>query len=169
MWFAHARPRELAPLYRFFGTRELAFGAEDSGLALARADAQRAVPGADARLVATVEPLAEAERSALPRAGAFAQAVAARVEQLLPDASVEAVARALRVSPRTLQRQLGHEQARFSEVLDGVRETLARRLVADPSRSIPEIAERLGFADAATFGRAFKRWTGRAPGAFRRA
>jgi AraC-like DNA-binding protein len=34
--------------------------------------------------------------------------------------------------------------------------------------SIPELARRLGFTDAATFRRAFKEWTGQAPASFRK-
>jgi AraC-like DNA-binding protein len=41
-------------------------------------------------------------------------------------------------------------------------------LLRDPARSIDEIAARLGYSDAANFTRAFRRWTGMTPRAFRR-
>jgi AraC-like DNA-binding protein len=87
----------------------------------------------------------------------------------LPDASIEAVARALHMSARTLQRRLEDEGARFSEIVDGAREEAARAAIVDASRSLAEIAHALGFADLATFSRAFKRWTGKPPGVWRRA
>jgi AraC-like DNA-binding protein len=170
VWFIHARPRELSPLHRFFGTRELDFGRADNGLALPAEVLDAPLQGADPRLLATVEEMAEAALRAQPSAQDFAQLVAARVRALLPvGASMEAVAQALHMSPRTLQRRLDEEGTRFSEVLDGVREELARTWMADRALPLAEVGCRLGFSDLATFSRAFKRWTGKPPGTFRRA
>jgi len=72
------------------------------------------------------------------------------------------------MSSRTLQRRLEREDTTFTEVLDGVREELARSLLPDHALSLAEIAYRIGFSDLATFSRAFKRWTGKPPGQFRR-
>jgi len=169
VWFAHPRPPDLAPLHRFFGTRELVFGEGDSGLAMARAVLDSPMLAGDARLLATATELAEAALRAEPRAQALAAIVGARIEALLPDgASMEAIAEALHMSERTLQRRLEQEGTRFSEVLDGVREELARRWIADPALPLAEIGYRLGLADLATFSRAFKRWTGMPPGTYRR-
>lgn len=44
---------------------------------------------------------------------------------------------------------------------------MARELVRDPALTLAEVAFRVGFSDAATFSRAFKRWTGLPPGALR--
>jgi AraC-like DNA-binding protein len=172
VWFAHARPPDLAPLYRFFATRELDFGAEASGFAFSLGELEHPMKGDDPRLLATAEDLAELALRAQPRAGAFAafaSIVAARLEPVLTDdASIEAVARGLHMSPRTLQRRLDEEGTRFSEVVDSVRERLAREWLRDESRTLSEIGYALGFADLATFSRAFKRWTGKPPGAWRR-
>jgi AraC-like DNA-binding protein len=169
VWFAHARPPDIAPLHRFFGTRDLGFGHDDCGFALPLEALAWPIQSGDARLLATATELAEAALRAQPRAQRLGVLVAARLEALLPgEASMEAVADALHMSARTLQRRMEQEGTRFSEVLDGVREGLARRLVADPSLSLVEIASRLGFADLATFSRAFKRWTGKPPGTWRR-
>jgi AraC-like DNA-binding protein len=56
---------------------------------------------------------------------------------------------------------------RFSVLLDGSRERLAKRLLGTDA-PLTEVAYRVGFSDLATFSRAFKRWTGVPPGAFRR-
>lgn len=169
VWFMHPRPREIAPLHLHFGTREIAFGCDDNGLAFDGALLDRATAGADPRLLATVEPLAEAALRAQPRAVDFAAEVATRVRASLPDgANVEAVAAAMHMSARTLQRRLADGGAQFSEVLDGVRADEAKRALRDSDAPLAEIAWRLGFADLATFSRAFKRWTGKPPGTFRR-
>jgi AraC-like DNA-binding protein len=167
-WFIHARPRDLVPLYRFFGTRALAFGCPDNGVALPAAALERPARSADARLYATVEPLAEAALRAQPPANDFAAEVLGRVRALLPDAvDAATVAQALHMSSRTLQRRLADEGTRFSDVLDEARAGLARQWLTDGRDPLGEIAWRLGFADLAGFSRAFKRWTGEPPGTWR--
>jgi AraC-like DNA-binding protein len=169
VWFAHARPTDLGPVCHFFGTEDVAFGAPDSGFAAGRALLDAPMRGGDARLLVTAEALADAAVRAQPRTRELAAAVAARIEELLPaGASIEAVARALHMSPRTLQRRLEDERTSFGALLDEVRGRIARALLRDPSLGLAEIAARLGFADLATFSRAFKRWTGTPPGQWRR-
>lgn len=168
-WMTSARPPGLAPLYAALGTQEITFGAADTGIALASDVAGRELAGADAMLLATAQHLASAALASAPRPGAFAAVVAARIESILPaDASTDALAAALHMSARTLQRRLEDEGTRLSEVLDEVRERMARRLVLDGTIALAEVGYRVGFSDAATFSRAFKRWTGIPPGAFRR-
>src|SRR5206468_2787188 len=111
----------------FFGTRELDFGAENSGLSLSRADADRALAGGDARLLATVASMAEAERIAAKQSRRFEHAVEIEIERLLPGATIDAVARGLGTSPRTLQRRLEDEGMRFSDVLDAIHKTLSHK------------------------------------------
>jgi AraC-like DNA-binding protein len=168
-WLSSARPPSLAPLYAALGTQEIVFGAADTGFALDVDVAARELPGADSMLLATAHDLATSALAVAPRRGAFASVVAARIEGMLTgDASMDAVATAMRMSGRTLQRRLEVEGTRFSEVVDLGRERVARRVVLDRALPLAEVGYRLGFADAATFSRAFKRWTGMPPGAFRR-
>lgn len=168
VWFAHARPRSLAPLHRLFGTEELAFGAPDSGFAFARRWLDAPLRGGDPRLLATVEALVRARPEAA-RSTALAPRVAAQLRAgTLGEVGADAIAAGLHMSARTLQRRLEAEGTTFSDVLDETREALARELLADPELPLAEIADRVGFADLATFSRAFKRWTGKPPGLFRR-
>jgi AraC-like DNA-binding protein len=168
VWFAHARPPDIAPLHRFFATRSVSFGCEDSGFALSKIALDLDLKSADARLLATADELADAALRALPRTTDLASAVASRVEELLPgDATIGAVARKMHMSDRTLQRRLDSEGASFSEIVDHVRGRLARQWLTDERRTLSEVAYALGFSDLATFIRAFKRWTGKPPGAWR--
>ena len=72
-------------------------------------------------------------------------------------------AAALAMSTRNLNRKLREEETSFREVLNDTRRSLAERLIADPSLSLTEISFMLGFSEASSFSRAFKRWTGTSP------
>jgi AraC-like DNA-binding protein len=71
------------------------------------------------------------------------------------------------MSVRTLQSRLAGEGVRFSELVERQREGLARSLLARRDLSLDEIAERLGYGEQTSFGRAFKRWTKMTPQQFR--
>jgi AraC-like DNA-binding protein len=77
------------------------------------------------------------------------------------------VAGALNLSEKTLQRRLKDEDTSYQEILDDTRRDLAQQYLRDARVSVCEVTFRLGFSDQSSFTRAFKRWTGRAPGRFR--
>jgi len=95
--------------------------------------------------------------------------IEAHLEPLLAsgDIGIESVARALGLSRQTLYRRLKSDGATFEQVLDGLRRRLALRFIGEQGMTVKEAAWRLGFSDPAAFSRAFKRWTGRSPGATR--
>lgn len=76
--------------------------------------------------------------------------------------------RALEMSERTLARRLREQGQTFEGLLDDVRREQALRALADPEGTIADIAQSLGFAEASTFYRAFRRWTGMPPARWRR-
>jgi len=82
--------------------------------------------------------------------------------------SAPAVARALHMSVRTLQRRLVDSGTTFRCLADDVRRQLALGYLADPAVSIAEVAFMLGFSEQRSFNRAFRRWTGETPGRWRR-
>jgi AraC-like DNA-binding protein len=69
---------------------------------------------------------------------------------------------------RTLQRRLLDFGLTYSQLLDEVRLETACRLLERSETSLAEIATAMGYADPASFTRAFQRWTGETPSAFRR-
>ena len=83
------------------------------------------------------------------------------------DTRVGDVARALATSGRSLQRQLAAEGVSYQELLDLTRKEAAERYLAHWSLSIAEVAYLLGYSEPAAFHRAFKRWNGETPHAFR--
>ncbi|MDX1649947.1 MAG: AraC family transcriptional regulator, partial [Myxococcota bacterium] len=81
-------------------------------------------------------------------------------------AGMVAVAAALGMAPRTLRRRLAEEDTTFRRLADEVREALAEEMLAGRMR-VEEVAERLGYAEPASFIHAFRRWKGVSPGAWR--
>ena len=82
-------------------------------------------------------------------------------------ASLDDVARALRMSSRTLKRRLAEHGTTFSALRDDVRRQRALLLLDDRSLSIGDIANRLGYTELPNFTRAFRKWTGQTPLAYR--
>ncbi len=109
---------------------------------------------------------------ALEALGAGAR-LSVRVRQRLPREgggfhTLDEVAAQLATSPRTLKRKLALEGHAFSSLVDEERRERALLLLRAPELSLDDVAERLGYSDLANFSRAFRRWTGRTPGAFRK-
>lgn len=70
-------------------------------------------------------------------------------------------------SPSTLRRHLDHEGQSYRGILDDLRRDLAISLLSHSDKSVLDIANELGFAEASAFHRAFKKWTGTRPGEYR--
>lgn len=81
---------------------------------------------------------------------------------------VHAVARQLHMSRATLQRQLAAEGSSLQRIKDGLRRDLAISRLSTSDTALAAIAADLGFSDSGAFQRAFKQWTGKACGAYRR-
>lgn len=91
-----------------------------------------------------------------------------RLEQRLGrDTSLDAVAADLKVSARTLRRHLGARGVSYQSLLEEIRLARATALLSDTNEAVEHIAAQLGYGDPSNFRRAFKRWTGRSPRAYR--
>jgi AraC-like DNA-binding protein len=75
---------------------------------------------------------------------------------------------ALHCSASSLQRHLALETSSFQYIRDSLRRDWAIYRLQTSSLSTPALADELGFADSASFQRAFKRWTGQTPGQIRK-
>jgi AraC-like DNA-binding protein len=84
-----------------------------------------------------------------------------------PMPSLERVGDVLAMTPQTLRRRLREEGHGFRSIRDDLLRDAAIDLLTRPGLPLPEIAGQLGFSEASTFHRAFKNWTGVAPGAYR--
>ncbi|MDQ3335256.1 MAG: AraC family transcriptional regulator [Myxococcota bacterium] len=77
------------------------------------------------------------------------------------------VAKQLRISPRTIKRKLAERGTTFSELRDDLRRQRALLLLDNRELSIGEVATRLGYSELPNFTRAFRKWTGKTPLAYR--
>mgnify|MGYP006275227375 CR=1 FL=1 len=71
-------------------------------------------------------------------------------------------------TPRTLVRRLAAEGTSYAELLGRVQSERATNYLRHTALPVAEIAERMGYSDPAAFTRAFRGWTGEAPGRWRR-
>jgi AraC-like DNA-binding protein len=80
---------------------------------------------------------------------------------------VDHIAAVTGLGSRTLQRRLRGRGLDYSELVAATRLALARKLLVDRAIAVTDIAQELGYSDAANFTRAFRKWTGMAPSAYR--
>jgi AraC-like DNA-binding protein len=73
----------------------------------------------------------------------------------------------LGLSLRTFHRRLADDGQSYQSIVDDMRRSLATELLENTNMGIDQIAERIGFADATSFRKAFKKWTNRSPSDFR--
>ena len=93
-----------------------------------------------------------------------------RLRQSLPRKFPEfdALADEMHMAAATLRRRLHQEGTSYRSIKDDLRRDLAIDSLSHSQRSVAAIARELGFADRSAFHRAFRKWTGAAPGEFRR-
>jgi AraC-like DNA-binding protein len=122
--------------------------------------------------------------AALARCAAAARAdderdIVTRVREVLADTLAQPmpgglptlahVAARMHCSSRTVIRRLRAADTTFQAVAEGLLKERAANLLADPANRVQDVAARLGYADSASFRKAFKRWFGLTPDAWRQA
>ncbi|QBS39636.1 AraC family transcriptional regulator [Nocardia sp. CS682] len=165
--FRHRAPTDNSRYREIFAVAPI-FGAETNAMSFDGRALDQAVPATDERARNTC---AQFCRDLLDRHHART-GVAGTVRELLvrnpgdiPDQI--AVANELFMSPRTLSRRLNEEQTSFRALLDEVRQLLSEQLLGHTDLTTEQVAARLGYAEAASFIRAFRRWKGCPPQEFR--
>ena len=84
------------------------------------------------------------------------------------NSDVVAVAKALELHPKKLQRLLADEHTNYSDVLDDVRQKMAKRLLVESNMSITKLARLLDYSSDRPFTHAAKRWWGVTPSHYRK-
>lgn len=165
--FQGAPPADLQPFHQVFQA-PLKFHAAHYALLFERADLEAPLPTANEALAQLHDRFAGEylARFSESRVTHLARQVLCR---LLPQGEPkrEAVAQALHLSQRTLQRRLQEEGSSFQQLLDDTRRELAEQYLGQPNLTLLEVAYLLGFADPSNFFRAFRRWFDMTPGEYR--
>jgi len=117
----------------------------------------------DEEFRSTMEAQAAKKLARLEQKARFADRICDYVSANPGQPDMDSVARALGMSPRSLRRRLAEEGTLYNAVVNRALAVLAARLLVDERRTIQEVSHELRFADASTFCRAFKRWTGTTP------
>lgn len=166
VWFTHARPANVDEYARIFAA-PLRFEQPCNALICERAQLDWQLPTRSPGLLELLD--RHLAQIAAPPCDDFLDQVRRELADHLHDAllNVTRVARRLGMSQRTLQRRLQDAGRGFQDLLDEVRRELALRQLAEGRLTIGEVAHGVGFADLRSFYRAFKRWTGTAPGQHR--
>jgi len=123
---------------------------------------------ADPNLHAVLTRQADHELAALTDQSAFPAKVREAIElQLTRGAALDAVAEDLHMSAGALRSRLKKYGLTYSAVLDHLRSDHAKRALHQSQLSFAEVAQQLGFAHPPAFHRAFRRWYGLTPSAYR--
>lgn len=167
--FQHGPPADIEPHRRLFGA-PLDFLADDNSAAFPAHLLDAPVRGGDPFLAAILARHAAEQLARLPPRDRIAARVKAHVLGRLPGEvpSIDDTARALGTSARSLQRALQAEGESYQGAVDDVRRASAIAHLREPDRTISEIAFLVGFNEVGAFTRAFRRWTGELPSAYRK-
>lgn len=167
--FRHPPPMHGGEHHRVFGP-DVRFEVDRDEVVIDRAFLDRPQREAEPALCEVLDRHLAAVLAALPPEGSFLERARAALASELADGdpTLESLADRLRMSPRSLQRRLQQEGCSLSALLDRLRADLAVQHLRESRQSIAEVAFLLGFSEVSTFHRAFKRWTGLTPAAYRR-
>ena len=134
-------------------------------------DARRPFLTASELMWKTFEPELQRRISKLEASAPLKERVRSVLLETLPsgETSVDAAARRLGVSARTLQRTLKREGTSYKEIVNDTRAQLARHYVTNTSLNYAEISFLIGFEEPSSFFRAFRDWTGETPESVRHA
>jgi AraC-like DNA-binding protein len=165
--FRRPAPADSSPFDRCFRA-PVVFDAPEDALVLDKAVCDRPIQGANPELAQANDLIAAQALDRWDQSRMIDRIRLVLIDRL-PNGTPSRieVARALGTSTRTLQRRLAAESTTYAELVDSTRRDLAETYLRQERYSMTDIAYLLGFSNAASFTRAFRRWTGRAPSARR--
>ena len=167
--FQHSAPADTSEHARIFRC-PVQFDQPDNALVFPRRLLAAPLSQADAQVRGMLDAYADRLLAELNQGHGVLDRARLELARQLPEQGpdLEAIAAALALTPRTLQRRLREGGLSFSQLVDETRQQLALHYLCDPALELAEIAFLVGFSEAGSLARAFRRWTGTSPGEYRR-
>ena len=164
--FAHRQPEDIAPFRRCFQA-PLRFDREQTALVFPAQWLNQALPGANPARRQEIEQriVALANLSQTDLVGRLRCTL--RTLLTTSRGSQEEVAELFSLHPRTLNRRLAEQGTSFKALVAEVRYDIACQLLANTALSVGQIAAILGYGEISALTRAFRRWSGMSPQAWR--
>ena len=167
--FMHETPADVE-LYEDFFDSEVSFGCRklflDAPIEILHLPIRRADPALQKVLVRQADERLASEAEGPDFMLQFKKALLKAIRKGQP--TQQFVAAQLNISSRTLHRRLESNDLSFRPILSGTRAQLAKEYLEANQLTLSEIALLLGFSDQSAFSRAFSRWTGKSPLAYRK-
>ncbi len=166
--FEHPKPEDWSDHGQAFNA-PVYFGQETNAILFKPSDLDGRMPQSDLRLLSIVQTCLAELGNARVENGGFADQVRNAARSRLPDGypSLEGIADHLRISTASLQRRLSDENVTYKDLVEDIRHELAFMYLDQRHLSLSEIGFLLGYSELSAFSRAFRRWTGTSPRAYR--
>ena len=144
-----------------------AFHASANRILVNRAGAGQPFPGYDPVLTRMLEQQCQKRMDTVENSGLAGKVRQKLLGELGLGATLNDMASELALSTRSLRRKLEQEGASYRDLVEEERRQLALQLLNTTTMKIEELAAHLGYTDAGSFVRAFRRWEGCSPSAYR--
>ena len=167
--FTHDAPATTSEHVRLFRAPVI-FACSTNAFVMESEFCKQPIPAADPNLFKILRRYLERVLRHVPKEDPRLESVRRKIAEALKDGSpkLARVAKAMALSPRTLQRQLNHCRIDFRTLVDNTRRRFALDYLKDSDNTLTQIAFLLGYSEVSAFNRSFKRWTGKTPLDYRR-
>ena len=167
--FEHAAPKDLSCHREMFHC-PIRFGQDCNRLYFNKSVLDLPICTSNRRLLQALQPYLEEQRKLRSQSASLLIDVSRAIATELGRGRVGVVqvAQAMNLSVRTLQRRLRELDLEFGAVVEDVRRALAIEFVGNSSFRLTDVALMLGYTEASSFSRAFRRWTNLTPREYRK-